>query len=198
MANFPRFLGVSDELDSLFSLANNAAWNTQRPSRRVFSPHFDLRETKTAYELHGELPGVGQKDVNIEFTDDSTLTIRGHTERSYTSGIPPRQLQSASISGHITEGGVSEDHKSQSSDTTAARTDSREVAKNADTDNENHSSEHETRFWVSERSIGDFQRSFKMPTSVDKDNVKASLNDGILHILVPKRSQPAPRKIELS
>jgi HSP20 family protein len=42
-----------------------------------------------SYELEGELPAIEQKNIEIEFSDKSTLTVRGKTERSYTAGQPP-------------------------------------------------------------------------------------------------------------
>ncbi|KAK0635428.1 HSP20-like chaperone, partial [Bombardia bombarda] len=41
-------------------------------------PRFDVHETKTGYELHGELPGVERENLRIEFTDDDALVISGH------------------------------------------------------------------------------------------------------------------------
>jgi HSP20 family protein len=38
-----------------------------------------------------------------------------------------------------------------------------------------------------ERHIGDFQRSFTFPTEVDSDHMEASLANGLLRIVVPKK-----------
>ncbi len=35
----------------------------------AFTPKFDMTEHKDSYSLHGELPGVEPKDVEIEFSD---------------------------------------------------------------------------------------------------------------------------------
>jgi HSP20 family protein len=35
----------------------------------TFTPKFDIQEHKHSYDLHGELPGVESKDVEIEFSD---------------------------------------------------------------------------------------------------------------------------------
>ncbi|KAL7267578.1 hypothetical protein RUND412_009832 [Rhizina undulata] len=53
-----------------------------------------------------------------------------------------------------------------------------------------------TKYWVSERTVGEFQRSFSFPGSIDIDAVKASLEHGILKIAVPKKEQAKGRKIE--
>ncbi|CAK7240450.1 MAG: hypothetical protein STHCBS139747_001891 [Sporothrix thermara] len=58
------------------------------PAPRAFSPRFDVRETESTYELHGELAGVERKNVSLEFTEPQTLVISGKIERNYTSGSP--------------------------------------------------------------------------------------------------------------
>ncbi|KAI5283856.1 hypothetical protein KEM54_001781 [Ascosphaera aggregata] len=52
-----------------------------------FSPRFDVRESRDAYLLDGELPGVNQKDIDIEFTDPHTLRIKGVTVRGYRAAM---------------------------------------------------------------------------------------------------------------
>lgn len=54
------------------------------------------------------------------------------------------------------------------------------------------------RYWVSERTVGEFQRSFSFPSYVDVDAVKASLAHGILKIVVPKKQSQIAKKIEIS
>ncbi len=48
-----------------------------------------------------------------------------------------------------------------------------------------------------ERCYGRYSRSFTMPEVVDKDNIEASLKDGILKIILPKRAQEAAAHIEI-
>jgi len=48
-----------------------------------------------------------------------------------------------------------------------------------------------------ERKYGHFRRSFRLPSSVDRDSVRASLRDGILTVSLRKRSDAGPRKIEI-
>jgi HSP20 family protein len=49
-----------------------------------------------------------------------------------------------------------------------------------------------------ERARGDFQRSFQLPESADVSNISASHKQGVLEIVVPKRPEVAPRKIEVT
>ncbi len=163
---------------------------------KTFQPRFDVKEIADAYELHGELPGIEQKDVEIEFTDAQTLTIRGRTERSYTSGTPPSNLvEGGKSGGAITEGG--EHHHSHKA--TVEDEDSAQDTNNSVVTQEQKPQQHEeVKYWVSERSVGEFARSFSFPTRVDQDAVKANMKNGILSIVVPKAKKHESRKIQIS
>ncbi|KOS47233.1 hypothetical protein ACN38_g1815 [Penicillium nordicum] len=86
-ANFPG----SGDFAPLFRLLDD--YDDHRSSRnraavRSFSPRFDIRESEDAYHFDGELPGIDQKDIDIEFSDPQTLVVKGHTEREYHSESP--------------------------------------------------------------------------------------------------------------
>jgi HSP20 family protein len=40
-----------------------------------------------------------------------------------------------------------------------------------------------------ERSYGTFERSFRLPETINEDQIKATFDKGILHIVVPKRPE---------
>jgi HSP20 family protein len=48
-----------------------------------------------------------------------------------------------------------------------------------------------------ERCFGFFTRSFPLPTDVDKDAIKAHLQDGILRITIPKKTPVVLRQIDI-
>jgi HSP20 family protein len=50
---------------------------------------------------------------------------------------------------------------------------------------------------ISERSFGKFERSFKMPSGVDRNKVTAEIVDGILVVAVPKTAETKAREIEI-
>lgn len=58
------------------------------------------------------------------------------------------------------------------------------------------SSEDES-FHRTERSFGAFERSFALPPYADTDQVKASLNDGVLAISLPRREEAKAREISI-
>ena len=55
----------------------------------------------------------------------------------------------------------------------------------------------ESYYWVSERSVGEFKRSFRFPGHVDQEGVKASLKDGLLQVVIPKAKEVGPRRIQV-
>ena len=174
-------------------------------SIQTFQPRFDVREVKDAYELHGELPGIDQKDVTIEFTDPNTLVIKGRVERSYTSGTPSSAIEGATT-GRITSAEDDHHHSHKAtveddpSETAQASTSATNTSTN--TQVQHHAApkqprQHQGKFWVAERSVGEFHRSFSFPHTVDQDHVKASLKNGILSVLIPKATARQARKITI-
>jgi len=197
MSFFPRYSSPIAEFAPLFRAFDDAL-DVHRSSNvrsvRAFAPKFDVREVENGYQLDGELPGIDQKDVQIEFTDPHTLVIKGRTERSYESG----DREAIDGQGRITEGDHHESHQpsvedagedGETSTAVATQSNKGEVSK--------ESAQNKPKFWVSERSVGEFHRTFSFPTRVDQDAVKASLKNGILSILVPKAPAPTSKRINI-
>lgn len=49
-----------------------------------------------------------------------------------------------------------------------------------------------------ERRYGSFYRSFGLPMQVDSDNIRASYEDGVLRLDIPKAEESKPRRIAVS
>ncbi|OWP07579.1 hypothetical protein B2J93_9031 [Marssonina coronariae] len=174
--------------------------NSDRPTRltmKTFTPKFDVKELADTYELHGELPGIEQSDVEIEFTDIQTITVRGHTERSYSSGTPAAgSIEGAASQAAIegAESSSSKPHKATVEDEDASAI----VAPEKNTQvAPKEAPKPEAKYWVSERSVGEFSRSFTFPVRVDQDAVKASMKNGVLTVIVPKAKKHEARKIAI-
>ncbi|KAK1836785.1 30 kDa heat shock protein [Podospora conica] len=51
------------------------------------------------------------------------------------------------------------------------------------------------RVWLSERSVGEFSRAFTFAERVDQDSVTATLDNGVLSVVVPKAPKPVVRRV---
>lgn len=208
--NFPagNFADLIRHLESDFS--------APAPRPRSFQPKFDVREEKDAYKLNGELPGVEQKDITIEFIDQDTLVVRGRSVRREAKIASPAQAQpaqekveAAPTSDTASETGstyhkptVEEDSDfvdvpSETSSAapaapTGTDTTATEVAKPA---SQAEKKSEPIKYLLQERATGEFNRSFTFPGHVDQEGVTASLKKGILSVVVPKVVQKEPRKI---
>ncbi|WAO97182.1 SHSP domain-containing protein [Fusarium falciforme] len=197
MAFFPRnYYNTDVSFTPLFQLLNDFDhYSRQGQSGRHtglahWQPKFDACETDEAYELHGEIPGMNKEDVQIEFTEPQTMVIRGKTERTYTFGSRPAGLvEGATMHGAITggEGEHSTSHRATG-----------EVKRSQQTEKAERQPDDKAKYWLSERSVGEFSRSFSFPASVDQNRVSASFSDGILSIIVPKVKKHESRRINIT
>ncbi len=48
-----------------------------------------------------------------------------------------------------------------------------------------------------ERQYGSFTRSFSLPETVDTENIRADLKDGVLELRLPKKEAPRPKSISV-
>lgn len=200
MVFFPRY--CSGDFAPLFQLLDDydVHQSTRRPNKKVtpvrtFAPKFDVYELNDRYYLDGELPGVEQNDVDIEFSDPQTLVIRGRSQRNYHE-----KNQAESDDGSETSSVKSHQPTVENWDETTDATPTTEPTP-APTREENtaekNSPESTYKFWASERSIGEFHRAFAFPTRVDQDSVKASLKNGILSVVLPKEPVPQLKKVRV-
>jgi HSP20 family protein len=59
-----------------------------------------------------------------------------------------------------------------------------------------HSSDiRKENYYRVERCFGQFQRSFSLPQSIDRDNIQASCDKGVLTITLPKKEDDQPKQI---
>ncbi|KAJ5133510.1 hypothetical protein N7448_001463 [Penicillium atrosanguineum] len=171
MSLFRTNLPASDGFSSLFRLLDDYDHHRtgQQQSALRITPRFDVRESNDSYHLDGELPGIAQSDIDIEFSDPQTLVVKGRTERSYKTE-PQDQVEEEESSNTVTE-------------TAKTKTTSKPDSK--------------TIYWANERVVGEFQRTFSFAQRVDQDAVKASLKNGILSISVPKAAAASVKKITI-
>lgn len=226
---FPRsFYTYEPSFNTLFRLLedfDNYAANYDRQAQThghrrrhvpTFNPKFDVTETDTAYELHGELAGLEKDNVSLEFTDPQTLVIRGRVERKYESGTPPSApaaVEEPKMSGALTDGewhevkghqATVEDEKEGETETTvseaAAPTPSTttEVTKQPAPAAPAAAPKVTRKYWVSERSVGEFSRTFSFPSRIQQEAVTAKLENGVLSVTVPKAKKYESRRITIN
>jgi HSP20 family protein len=111
----------------------------EQPAR--FTPDFEVRETKEGFVFTADVPGMKEKDLEINMTGNR-LTISGMREA---------------------EGGEKTD-----------------------------------TYYACERSYGSFSRTFTLPEGTDSDNhSRAELKEGVLTLLLGKKPELQPRRIEV-
>lgn len=220
---------IPSELAPLFHLLEtpSAAATAPAPSKRCGRgprsrnapyPRFDVKETAIAYELQGELPGIQQEDISIDFVDADTLVIRGHTagesKNQSSAEVTISEKEEATTSAAAVESPntlVGEEKTSDPYKVTVEDEDDEFVDAGAeisdgegtpatsiaaqpieaapskeDNKKDEHEKDSKPKYWVHERSTGRFERGFRFPSLVDRENVKANLKDGVLSIVVPK------------
>lgn len=197
MAILPR---LPSELDPLFRLLDDFdAYRSKCPVNyepaRLFTPKFDVRESNDGYHLDGELPGVSQDDIEIQFTDSHTLVIKGRSQRKLinTPDTPQTEGSVNGDSGASTKSLQPTVEDEETENTTAKATTSK-PPELVETERQSDSRE---KYLVSERSTGQFHRTFTFPTRIDQEAVKAKLINGILSIVIPRESAPKAKKIRI-
>jgi len=167
----------------------------RQQQEETFTPRFDVTETPTSYELFGEVPGLAQEDLNIEFTDAQTIVVKGKTVRAGTT-IPQPETETAAP----VEAEKETDASSEKSHSATVEDDYDEAdtplapipataataAESTPATPEKKSEAPKPRFWVAERKVGSFARSFSFSQRIEHDGVQAGLKNGVLHIVVPK------------
>ncbi|KAK9455096.1 HSP20-like chaperone [Dipodascopsis uninucleata] len=152
--------------DSVVGSLDNAAFTR--------TPSFDVKETDKAFLLQGELPGVDKNNLELEFVDPQTLSVRAKIDKSQEFTRPESDANKA----------IEGSSQSANADNTVA-------TKGATGDS--------STFWASERVHGEFARQFRFPATVNSNDVSASLRNGILNIKVPKQEESANhRRIEVA
>lgn len=208
--SFTPLFRLLDDFDNYSRQSGAPAGGRRGGGLPHWQPKFDIRETGEAYELHGELPGITKDNVHIEFTEPQTMLIRGRAERTYTAGTPPSgQLEDVQAKAPaITEGEQAKrphsPHQATVEDDNENNTSEwQQVAKQTDAAAEEQQQQQakpadKAKYWLSERSIGEFSRTFNFPSRVDQDAVTANFTDGILNISVPKAKKHESRRIQIN
>ena len=72
----PRVDWTPQHVDRFFNDFWNNSFSNFDQDSTVWSPRVDVKETKDAYELLADLPGLEKKEINISL-NDNVLTVKG-------------------------------------------------------------------------------------------------------------------------
>jgi len=133
------FISLQNEIDRLFDDFTRGFPAIGNGSANLM-PTMDVAETDKEIEITAELPGLEEKDVQINIADN-VLTVRGEKKAE----------------------------KEQK----------------------------DKNYRLIERSYGSFERSLTLPEGVNADAIKASIDKGVLKVVVPKPAPAQTRKIEV-
>ena len=137
------FLSLQREIDRLFSDFTSgfpAMTSAFGNGATVLMPTMDVAETDKEIELTAELPGLEEKDVQINVADN-VLTIKGEKKAE--------------------------------------------------------KEEKDKNYRLVERSYGSFERSMQLPDGVNADAIKASIDKGVLKVVIPKPAPSQVKKVEV-
>ncbi len=112
------------------------------PESWVAVPAVDFVEKDNAFEVHADLPGMDEKDIEVKVAN-GVMTIKGQKEEN--------------------------------------------------------KEEKKEDFHLRERRFGSFERSLRVPDTVDTDKIEASFKKGVLTVTLPKtaEAQKPVKKIEV-
>jgi len=218
-------MSLFQDFHPIFRMVNDFERAARTPQRsckpvRTFQPKFDVKELEHSYVLSGELPGLDQKNISIEWADASTIAIKGHTEHRVVKRSPPAAASAPaqeptsesetkeSKEAEYQKPTVEEDETEHSDDfvevdSHSEATTSTKTAQNEETVavpkpvEEATAHTESAKYWIAERSVGSFHRAFSFAVRVDNEAVTASLKNGILSVVVPKTKIPEPRRINI-
>lgn len=127
----------------------------------------DMTETEREYKIEMEVPGFQKPEISIEFNAERTgVTIKGKRESEFEeeSEGKEKEARPKSFSKRV----------------------SRALGKSYRKRGERQEGEEYPKYWVSERIVDEFSRSFSFQNGLDVDKATAKLESGVLTVIIPK------------
>lgn len=150
----------------------------------------NVSETESHYKIEVEVPGYSKNEINIEFgPDGKSVTVSGRTEKSYEEGHAPE----AEGPRGVTVEEEREEGEQQKGASTSASTEVTQASKE-----KRVGAPAGPKYWISERSVGSFTRTFPFRSALDSEKATAALENGVLTIVVPKATKHTVRKITIA
>ena len=167
----------NDIFDDIFHFENNFPsmdiFEIEPQKKMRMNMDLDVKHTNESIEISADLPGVSKDDIKIDFdSQKNILTISGERtyEKKYSSPIDENS-----------------DGNKPSSSSSKSKSD----------ENDNTKVMNE-KFIRTERSYGKTSRSIRLPQGIDVDAIRASMDNGVLNISIPKpEEKESTRRITL-
>lgn len=175
-----------------------------------FIPRFDLEEDTENYYLFGELPGAKVEDIGVEVSQGNRLFVWGNTVREQVgsskellvnvegqgngSGEVKEEeagLDMRNTEGFLPDGGFIPLNSTRSQE---HRFEDGKEAGQIPEENGVAATRGRNRVLLSERLVGEFNRTFAFPSPVVEEGVQASMESGILKLVVPKQKGGGVKK----
>jgi len=113
------------------------------------------------------LPTVGERMFAPQF--EVKETNDGYLFRADLPGVAEKDLEISVTGNRISVSGKRDEEEQQQGET----------------------------YYLYERSYGQFSRSFTLPDGADTEHIRADLRDGVLSLMVPKKPEVKPKKIDV-
>lgn len=196
MALFAPFLPVFGQDQSIFDVFDDHplvnfrssgfrdALNATRTYNRA-----NVIETDTEYKVEIEVPGYQKSEISLEYGHDGrTLVVSGRTEKSFEE-VEGETPQTVTVEDVPEEGSQEKSASKPAEESAAVAATSKDKTVGAPA---------EPKYWISERSVGSFRRSFSLPSRLELGKAKASLDHGVLNVVIPKATEHIVQKITIA
>lgn len=158
-------------------------------------PATDMVENPESYELSAELPGYNKDNIKIELADSHTLVLSGSVDEQKEIKPPTTEQVDASTTDKATE--TKSEPTIDADSTNPPGEGENQQLTNKVSSEVSKPSENSPQWWVKERVSGSFSRSFAFPTPINTDSIKASFDNGVLKVVIPKTAQNQAKQINI-
>ncbi|CAO0791247.1 unnamed protein product [Mucor circinelloides] len=159
-------------------------------------PATDMVETPESYELSAELPGYNKDNIKIELADSRTLVLSGSVNEQKEIKPSSSEEANATASTDSADAATTTSEATASETTADASTNEQQLTQKTSSEVAKPT-ENSPQWWVKERVSGSFTRSFAFPTPINSESIKASFDNGVLKIVIPKTAQDQAKQINI-
>ena len=142
----------------------------------------DIREDEDHIYVEADLPGFRKEDVDISLENGTLTIIAEHREEKTEPEARQQEAQRPQGQGTQQQGQQGQGQQRQANQQ----------------QQQSRSPQPNGQYLLRERRIQRVVRSFTLPPNVDEQNVQATLENGVLRIILSKRDDAKPRRVQIS